>query len=331
MRKLFIGSIIVLPLLVVVCIKVRVATSSKAGDLHLEQPVGSPLLLTSAEEADLKKLTDQAVSWALIWNTQPTKCLQGDTVTPLDLRKTYEQHRGQQVEMTVVITEANVGVYLAPLHIKLGFRRLKDIGLSPPSPGYFCENSYQEYVAAETRKAEQQRPVGEQIRERAEADPQISAILKSLRNKDSEASTSKVQQDVRSYKIPDLAEHPVTPFGSWGEDKKQLFDRVAVISRKKVEEVFCEPGKSTRIIVPDFSVGDPSIYVLVEPPSSDNSSIDETSILWIQFTRNASTGNYDAYLVKSFGLPDELDWYRPLIENRRAKELNIICRKRRIG
>jgi hypothetical protein len=94
MRKLFIASIGLLPLLVLVCVKVRVATTSKARDLQLEQPVALPLPLTSAEEADLKKLTDQAVSWALMWNTRPTNCLRGDTVSPLDLRQTYEQHRG---------------------------------------------------------------------------------------------------------------------------------------------------------------------------------------------------------------------------------------------
>jgi hypothetical protein len=327
MKKLLVGFIILLPVLAIVFVKVRVATSSKLGGPLPGQQVAVAPPLTSGEEADLKRLTDQALSWALLWNTQPSNCLQGDKVAVLDLRKTYEQHRGQQVEMSLVITETNVGVYLAPLHLKLGFLRLKDFGLSPPSTSYFCESTYEEYVAAEKRKVEQQRSVGNQIRERAEADPQISEILKSA-EKDSEVPTSKPQEQTRSYKVPDLADQPVAAFDSWSEEKKHLFQRIAAIATGKVEEVFCEAGQTTRVLVPDFDMGEPSIYLLVEPPAGVKSSIDETSILWIQFTRNIATGDYDAYLVKTFGLPDELDWYRPLIEKRKARELKVTCRKK---
>jgi hypothetical protein len=232
--------------------------------------------------------------------------------------------------MTVVVTGTNVGVYLAPLHMRLGFRLLKDLGLSAPTISYFCENSYDEYITAERHKVEQQRPVDEEIMERAKAAPQISAILRSLENKGSKESPSEVQWEVRTYTVPDQAKQTVAPFDSWNEEKKHLFERILVIARKEVERVFCESGKSTTITVPDFSVGDPSIYLLVEPPSGDESSIDETSILSIQFTRNDSTGEYDGYLGKTFGLPDELNWYRPLIEKRGAKELSIICRKKRL-
>src|SRR5690242_2536732 len=80
-----------------------------------------PSPLTNAEEKDLAWRVRAALRWILTWQKEPWGCQTDNGTEALDLRKIYERHAGQEIQMAVDRSEDGVSVCLDALHIQLGF------------------------------------------------------------------------------------------------------------------------------------------------------------------------------------------------------------------
>lgn len=129
---------------------------------------------------------------------------------------------------------------------------------------------------------------------------------------------------VRSYSVAPIVKQLSPAEATWGNDKQQLYARVLeVVQREACFSLSYSTGKSVKVTVPDFEVGDPEIYVLFEgPPSKSNNG---TSIEWIDLGRDSSSGAYTAEHMKNFGRPDETKQLAELIRRKRVRETVVEC------
>lgn len=73
------------------------------------------------------------------------------------------------------------------------------------------------------------------------------------------------------------------------------------------------------MLVPDFEIGDPKIYLLLEASGT------RTTIEWLNFGRDVPSGEYTAELAKNFGLPDEIDIFSRLIKRKQPRQVSVEC------
>jgi len=137
----------------------------------------------------------------------------------------------------------------------------------------------------------------------------------------------KKHHQVRSYLVAPVVKQPAQSEATWNIEKKRLYEQVLeVIQREACFSVSHAPGKSIKVTVPDFNVGDPEIYVLFEgPPSQFDNGI---TIEWINFRRNPSSGDHTAEHMKNFGLPDETRRFAEVIRRKRVRETEVECSKK---
>jgi hypothetical protein len=296
-------------------------TSSLPSNNHQDNP---PSPLTKSEERDLQRLISQALAWIATWHPAGVGC----TDDQMEMATLIKQHAGEQVELGLRVTETNIGVNIDQLHVYFGFRRLHNLGLGPPKVDYFCESSYEEYIANIKRRSEQTREAHEEAMKRAKSDPLIGDVLRQIREKQAQIPIGKAErQEVRSYTIPLIEEKQVEPEGYWSEEKKYLYKRIIAVVRKEAEEIYCVPGKIVEITVPDFEIGDTGIFLLAEAQEPHGKSVE-----WIKFDREILSGKYDAYHAKSYELwpseteaSDALLRLRDLIRRKKVKTEKITC------
>lgn len=331
MRKVLLALLLLTSVVVIIGVKSRMAarlSTSIPNDKQQETTV-SPL--TKAEESDLITLTGRTLVRDVTWNPQPTNCPRGNEIEAVDLVKQYRKYEGLEIHATRIIRERWLTVYLSQFHTWLSFRRFHHLGLGPPLVGYFCENSYEEYIAAEEQRLGQAGQISEEIIRRAEADSQMGEILRKLKEEDFQRTeSSPPRHEVWRYRVPSLVERIVELDLSWSEEKKHLYERIIAVVRKEVENFHCVPGKNVQAIVPDFDVGDPDIFVLVEAPQPYGKSVE-----WIRFDRDPPDGKYNAYHAKSHELwpseadaPKDLLRLRDLIRRKKVKLEKMVCPNR---
>lgn len=292
----------------------------------------APSALTFAEESDLQRFTQQAIAWVLVWWWPKMNCLQGNEIIEIDVAKLCKELEGQQIQANLITGERMLSIFLPALHIRIDFARLHEMGLGPPKVEFFCENSYEEYAIARKRFNEQVNENMKEAYERVKADPQIGKILEQIQKKADERMPKDEMKRVETitYGVPLLIEPPVEGLESWSEQKKQLYERIIAVVNKEVEEAYCESGNITKVTVPDFNIGDPSIYILIEMSPSRNAFKSEAYIEWIEFDRDLQSGEYGAHHVKTISRVDDLKRFRSLIEQRKIEELNILCPRKSI-
>lgn len=275
----------------------------------------SPAGLTEAEERDLRQLIPQTLSWIAIWR-QPTTCLVSNQIQELDFAATYKKMPNQEIEMDLEIRQRSVEVSFDRLHVSLKFERLYNLGLAPADVNVFCENSYREYKADvarvsaqnpiqpnETRSGEQKKPeeVLNRLRQMHPSPPEDQII-------GTESRRHTIKSEVPASTTTD------------NEEKRVLYGRILEEVRKEIA-LGCSRGQTNYVTIPDFNIGDPAVYVLINGPYFGGGDYIE----WIDFRRDRSSGEYVAQHVKSFGLPAEVDAFVKLIKQKSAKRKTLSC------
>ncbi|MDQ3920082.1 MAG: hypothetical protein M3348_16575 [Acidobacteriota bacterium] len=130
------------------------------------------------------------------------------------------------------------------------------------------------------------------------------------------------RQEVRTYQVPVPADNSVNGSVNWSGEKTTLYEKVVSVISDDIKQYRCNPGELVKVVLPDFNVGDPAVYVLVIPPGAS-----ETSIEWVGFMRVRSTGEYDAYHVKSIDLTERTKYRRSMIEQKKMRQLRVSCPK----
>lgn len=304
--------------LLVLPVVFRLANSSQTREFPIlsdrEQP--NRTKLTEPEERDLAKFVPLALEWTAVW-TQPTHCPAGDTVQKLDFAEVYKRHEGQEIEMGVEIYERSLVVSLDALHTSLRFARLYEYGLSPAEGNLFCENSYKESKAEVTRLQEENHLRYEEERLR---NTQATEVMNRIRAMHPPPPDDRVVgEQSRRYLVPQLSKsRELQP--AWSDEKKTLYEQVVEVIRQQAK-LGCRPGQTVGAALPDFSVGEPAIYILMSGPFYGGGNYVE----WIDFERDPSNGKYTAQHAKSFGLPDEIPSLASLIRRREVKQLRLKC------
>lgn len=270
-------------------------------------------LLTEREERDLQKLVPLALMSIKEW-FQPINCLEREKVAEVNFAEIVKHHEGQGVEMKLDIRENSVIVYLDAMRTYLLFPRLHALGLAPARYDIFCEKSYADKVAAQ-----KQYPYWANSKKSVRDDPRMTALVDQLNEKYPAADYDKVvREEVRRYQVPVLTPRRVEPLSTWSDEKRHLYERILEVARK--DAIFqCKPGKRVTMFVPDFEIGDPKIDLLLEAPGT------RTTIEWLNFSRDVSSGEYTAELAKNFGLPDEIEIFSRLIKRKQVSQVSVEC------
>jgi hypothetical protein len=250
------------------------------------KPNSAELTLTQQERTDFASFTQKALAWNKTW-TAPTNCLKDDKIVQLDFADLIRKHEGQQLETKLIITDDELVVAFDPLHLYLVFPRLHSLGLGLPKTGYFCEQTYEEY-SGKSRK-------------------RIDKI------------NDNSLKETKWFQFAPIKEAPTEQYNVWDDRKKRLFEHVLAVATDAAGW-HCNKGDYVSIVIPDFQVGDPSIHVLLKAPGSNT-----TTIEWINFYRDSSTGEFIAQHVKNFGLRDEIEPLIPLIKQKQVRAVNIQC------
>jgi hypothetical protein len=127
------------------------------------------------------------------------------------------------------------------------------------------------------------------------------------------------REEVRTYRVPMLTAEAVEPYEAWNDEKRSLYERVLEVARAEAV-LHCQPDKPVLMTVPDFQIGDPDIYVLLDAPAT------RRTVEWITFSRDLSSGEFTAEPAKNLGLADEIKPLVPLIKARQVKQLSVPCR-----
>jgi len=189
--------------------------------------------------------------------------------------------------------------------------------LGPPEVGGFCEPTYDEHLVAAQIAEESLKPVRHRIMTEVRSDPAMAEMIR----KSEQAETQRVKKApaCRELRILDLGipvDDSDSHIGRWNSVRDDLVQRVV----DEIQRSTCGPGAVIHLTVPAFRLGDPSIYVLSKLLPSG-----EEEIEWFRFSRDARFGKYTVYRVKSIGLAEEIEFWRPRIEKRTARQIEIRC------
>lgn len=129
-----------------------------------------------------------------------------------------------------------------------------------------------------------------------------------------------VGEETRRYRMMQGTDGRANKMVDWSDEKTALYDRVLDVIRDQ-EKLSCTTGETVEVTIPNFNLGDPAIYILINGPFYGGGDYIE----WIDFDREPSTGEYSARHMKSLGLPDEVRPLVPLIKSRQIKHLKLGC------
>jgi len=105
--------------------------------------------------------------------------------------------------------------------------------------------------------------------------------------------------------------------------KSHMLNRIKTLEMEKAcFSLSNSSNERIRVTIPDFDVGDPELYVLLQGNRSGAS--DGKSIDWIRF-ETRSDGEIIPVLDKNFGLPDEVKSFSPLIERMKYASVDVDC------
>lgn len=311
MKKLILTFVVVVTLLVV-GLKANLFRQMRQAPSSIPRREILASAMSKAEERDLEKLFALALLSIKTWDGTPG-CLEPDG-KQFKLADTIKENEGQEIEMNLDVRENSLVVYVDALRMYLVFPRLHDRGLAPPIDRQFCEKSFQDAVAAQ-----KQYPYFEQSKKDVRGDPALTAIVALINEKYPSADYDKItREESRSYRVPVLTASPVQPYDSWRDEKKRLYGLILEVARTEAI-LHCRPGKPVRMTIPNFEVGDPSTYVLLEAQGI------RTTVEWINFSRDVADGQYNAEPAKNLGLKDEIDPLIRLINRQQIAQVNVDC------
>lgn len=318
MRKtLLLGSVVVLA--ISTGVSMRLSVQSPKGTAYSE-PRKDSAPLTTAEEHDLQKLLPQTLAWVAKW-WQPTNCLLNGQIVEYNFAALYKQYESQDIEISLDVGENTLVAYSDPLLIYVGFKRLHEFGLAPRDIQTYCGTSYAQLkVWPVDSGTGQTSPIVEQAR-RSQADPKfIEAMEAAIKKHPPTPENTIRRQETRKALLRPLGQDSGDDEDPGGEQKTRLYEKVLAVIREQA--VFgCAPRAVVTATIPDFKIGDPSIYVLINGPGYDGLPYIE----WIFFDRAASTGEYIAGHRKTFGLPDEVEPLRSLIKSKQIGQIKMNC------
>jgi len=274
--------------------------------------------LNAEEEAALSELLDNTLSWIRVWAPGPFNFLQGREVVAYHMPAVFKQQEGHEVEMRLVITNAKLTVYMAQLHVRLNFIRLRELGLSPPSIIFFGEDSNDNRLVAEQQEAQQSKLQERELR----AFPEPSESLRKELEKKAAGLPANGEQKIeeRVYKVPVLSERHSSPNEPWDAERDGLYKQIVSIVDDQVKRYYCRRGLKVHVTIPYFNLGDPEIYILITFPGKAKRFIE-----WVGFTQDITTGQFSTYGTKQIRRSDELQYWSTPIENNKYTERDIVC------
>lgn len=318
MRKtLLLGSVVVLAISTGVSMRLSVQNPrTTAGS----EPRKDSAPLTTAEEHDLQKLLPQTLAWVAKWK-QPTNCLLNGQIVEYNFAALFKQYESQEIEISLDVGENTLVAYSDLLRIYVRFKRLHEFGLAPRDHQTYCGGSYAELKLWPVDSGTgQTSPIVEQAR-RSQADPKfIEAMESAIKKHPATPENTIRRQETRRDLLRPLGQDSGDDEDPGSVQKTRLYQKILTVIREQA--VFgCAPGAVITATIPDFKIGDPSIYVLMNGPGYFGAPYIE----WIFFDREASTGEYFAGHMKMFALPDEVEPLRPLIKNKQIGTIKMNC------
>jgi hypothetical protein len=313
MKKLALGLVIVIPLVLLIGFKSSLFSQKAKAPTSpaRHETLASPL--SQAEDSDLQKLLSLALLSFKTWEDGYTGCSDANG-KDFNLADSIKEEEGKERETRLDVRENSLVVYLDPLRMYLVFPRLHDRGLAPPIDRQFCEKSYEDAVATQ-----KQYPYFERSKKDVRGDPGMTAVVDEINEKYPSPDYDKItREEVRRYQVPLLNANTIEPYAAWTREKRNLYDRVLEVARE--EAIFhCKPDKPVRVTIPDFEIGNPNIYVLLEAPAT------RTTVEWIKFSRDVASGEYIAAPAKNLGLADEVKPLVRLIKREQVKQVSVTC------
>lgn len=282
-----------------------------------------PPRLTSVEERDLQGLVKQALEWMLVWYDDPRTCNVDDKSAEISIPTAIEKQGGHEVEMLLRRSNSNVLVYLAPLHVKLGFERVSARGLSTPEVNLLCAGTNASAIADEERAADISRRAGQQFERSASAKAGIAPKPHSAGKAEPPPLRSLVWADEnRRYRVPALSPPPVQPSAQWSAEKWRAYRRMVAALRRAISEDYCRPGAVFEVLVADFQVGDPEINVLLTDHSSG-----PVCLPTVRFLPDPASGTIRPVVTDKLPvMPGELDFGIRRIKRRQVTQFRVTCR-----
>lgn len=318
MRKtLLLGSVVVLAISIGVSMRLSLQGTKGTGGSEIRK---SSAPLTTAEEHDLQKLLPQTLAWVATW-WQPTNCLLNGQIVDYNFAALYKQYESQEIEISLDVGENTLVAYSDPLRIYVRFKRLHEFGLAPRDLQTYCGTSYAQLkLWPGDSGTGQTSPIVEQAR-RSQANPKaIEAMESYIKKHPATPENTMRPQETRRVLLRALGQDSRDDEDPGSDQKTRLYEKVLAVIREQA--VFgCAPRAVVTATIPDFKIGDPSIYVLMNGPGYFGAPYIE----WIFFDREASTGEYIAGHSKTFGLPDEVAPLPSLIKNKQIGQIKINC------
>lgn len=283
-------------------------------------------ILSQTEINELKILTNQTLLWIKIWEPKPWRCKTGEE---LNMPEIFDSLEGKEVEMRIKKLKNNFTVYLISLHLKFDVKRTENSALGIPSVEYFCEDTYEARIAVEKQNVQQMQRWKTQVEKHSLTIPNPTILenrryAKSLKEENKEIQTMESEEqaivETKFYKVPKLDSNfernqDIT------DQKRDLYEQIAFIIQNQAEQFYCASNERIKAVIPEFNIGDPAIYILIKSPNSI-----ETSVAWLNFTRNGSTKDFSVYFVKDIELPkDRVNYLSSTIISRQINEFYVDC------
>ncbi len=284
-------------LLMTVCQKSAVISSSnKTGDSveasskPLKNPSSTPEHLSPDEEMRLKTSILQALKWSSVWHGYSFDCYKekegshsrtfGETNESFE--QLYKRLEGKEINVRLKIEPWRITAYIVEMNASIRFN-----------------------YAVEEETSE--KPVQEQIRHLAPEPPERLCSLPEITQ----------SYELRQYLIP-RHEDKKESKKDWSDEKKQLLENILEIAKEdSCKSSSYVPKKPIQIVVPNFEIGDPEIYVLFKSQKiryEGGKSID-----WINI-------NYSApELIRNFGEPNEIEGLSTQIEESVVYRTTVVC------
>lgn len=316
MRKtLLLGTIVVLAISTGVSMRLSLQSPKVTAE-----PRRNSAPLTVAEEHDLQKFLPQTLAW-IATRSQPTPCLLNGQIVDYNFAALYKQSESQEIEISLDVSENTLVAYSDPLLIYIRFKRLREFGLAPSEHRTYCGASYADLKLWPVDSGTgQTSPIVEQAR-RSQANPKaIEALESNIKNDPVTPENTIRRQETRRVLLRPLGQDSWDDEDPGNEQKNRLYQTILSVIREQAV-LGCAPGAVVTATIPDFKIGDPSIYVLIDGPAYFGAPY----IAWLYFDREASTGEYIAGHRKDIALPEEVAPVRSLIKSKQIGQIKINC------
>ena len=122
-----------------------------------------------------------------------------------------------------------------------------------------------------------------------------------------------------AFLIPSISSKEERDKSPEGVKKNLLENILKEIQKNACYSLSYSPNSAIEVIVPDFEVGDPEIYILSKGKPKE--ILDGKSVDWLRLK------NDQVKLIKNFGLPDEIKELSQIIEKRVLFKTNVVCDK----